>query len=679
MLVTSRLCLPSLATSLVIGLVGSHAAATAQTLPDAPFAQQQAVTAPGAVSPAAVAAPAAPSGSVPADTTLTAHGSAGRMAVVAAGRLREWRDGAWQIVALRNDVEGWDPARLVALAYDRSGRLWFGSSQGVGMRETDGRWRFIDAARGLPVLGITSMASAPDGSMWIATTRGAIRIAGDVIEYRQGRRWLPSDELRTVTVDEDGTAWFETAAGRAGITSRPTTLAAKARAYDEAIDRYHRRTPHGYVVEAHLTRPGDPTSATTTDNDNDGLWTGMYGAAQSFAYAATHSDEAYRRARRAFEALRFLVDVTRGGPNSPPDGFPARSILPTSGRDPNVHDSADNDRVKQQRDKYWKVMSPRWPRSADGQWYWKSDTSSDELDGHYFFYALYHDLVARDDAERAEVAGVVRRITDHLLAHDYALIDHDGTHTRWAVFGPDALNLSSRWGDERGLNSLSLLTYLRITHHVTGDDKYDAAARELVTRHGYAINMLYPKYTLGVGGGNQSDDEMAFMNYYHLVKYEKDPLVRSIAARSLHAYWQLERPERNPFFNLVAGVSLAGLTYTTPFEVESLEVPLADWRDDTIDTLRRFPVDLVDHGQTNSHRLDVVPLEPHVRDGASKTAGLLRRDGKVLPVDERTVMHWNVDPYALDYAGEGKRLADGTSFLLPYYMALYHQVIGAPR
>ena len=379
----------------------------------------------------------------------------------------------------------------------------------------------------------------------------------------QGRRWLPHDDIRAVTVDASGTAWFDTAGGRGGIEASPTTLAAKAAAFEDAIDRHHRRTPYGYVVEAHLKTPGDVTTAFTTDNDNDGLWTGMYGAAQSFAYAATRSEASRLRARRAFEALRFLVDVTKGGEHGPPDGFPARSILPVSGPDPNVQDSPENDRRRQSRDAMWKVIAPRWPRSADGQWYWKSDTSSDELDGHYFFYALYHDLVARDDAERVEVAAVVRRITDHLLSHDFTLVDHDGKPTRWGVFGPSALNASLSWAEERGINSLSMLTYLRIAHHVTGDARYDAAATMLVTRHGYAMNLLHPKVSLGVGGGNQSDDEMAFMNYYHLLKYERDPVVRAAAAKSLHGYWQLERPERNPFFNLVAAVSLKDQTFTS--------------------------------------------------------------------------------------------------------------------
>lgn len=662
--------------SVLLALTATVASAQPQPIPDEPYAQQRAVAA------ASSAPPRSASQDLPAPlpgATLSARGRSGQAVAVAGDRLHEWRDGAWLHVALRNGDEGWDPSQITALAYDGSGRLWFGSSQGVGVRELDGRWRFIDPARGLPVLGITSMSGAPDGAMWIGTSRGAIRIAGDVVEYRQGRRWLPGDRVREVFVDADGTAWFETDQGTGAIASLPITLGAKAAAYEAAIDRHHRRTPYGYVVEAHLKEAGEVATSFTTDNDNDGLWTGMYGAAQCFAFAVTRSDVARGRARRAFEALRFLVDVTQGGSHSPPDGFPARSIMPTSGPDPNVRDSQERDRQRQQqRDSAWKVITPRWPQSADRQWYWKSDTSSDELDGHYFFYALYHDLVARDDAERAEVAAVVRRITDHLLSHEFTLIDHDGAATRWGVFSPGALNLNPQWIDERGLNSLSMLTYLRVAHHVTGEVRFDAAARTLIDRHGYAMNLLYPKVTLGVGGGNQSDDEMAFMNYYHLLKYEKDPAVKSAAARSLHAYWQLERPERNPFFNLVAAVSLEGATFSTAFGTESLSLPLAAWRDDTLDTLRRFPIDLVDHGLTNSHRLDLVPVDAHVRPDAEAALGLRRTDRKVLPVDERMVFHWNVDPYALDNPGGGLRLADGSSYLLPYYMAIHHGVLAAP-
>jgi hypothetical protein len=144
--------------------------------------------------------------------------------------------------------------------------------------------------------------------------------------------------------------------------------------------------------------------------------------------------------------------------------------------DPNVG-RIERDREEQKGDRLWKVYEPRWPKSADGQWFWKSDTSSDELDGHYFFYPLYYDFCATSDAEKKAVQSVVRKLTDHLLEHDYVLIDHDGKPTRWAIFGPQYFNRDPDWWAERGLNSLSMLSYLAVAAHVTGDPKYAAASR----------------------------------------------------------------------------------------------------------------------------------------------------------------------------------------------------------
>jgi len=47
-------------------------------------------------------------------------------------------------------------------------------------------------------------------------------------------------------------------------------------------------------------------------------------------------------------------------------------------------------------------------------------------------------------------------------------------------------------------------------------------------------------------------------------------------------------------------------------------------------------------------------------------------DGKVTPIDERFVGHWNHNPWRFDEGGDGRSLADGNSFLLPYYMGLYY-------
>ena len=51
----------------------------------------------------------------------------------------------------------------------------------------------------------------------------------------------------------------------------------------------------------------------------------------------------------------------------------------------------------------------------------------------------------------------------------------------------------------------------------------EAALRELIEKHAYDANVLIQKTNAGPGGGNQSDDEMIFMCFYNLLKYETDP------------------------------------------------------------------------------------------------------------------------------------------------------------
>jgi len=111
------------------------------------------------------------------------------------------------------------------------------------------------------------------------------------------------------------------------------------------------------------------------------------GPGNASRYAATKDPVAKERAKKAFEALKFLGDVTQGGDPPVRKGFIARSIRPADGPDPNESPSYSADADENRRDNYdrlWKVIHPRWPKSADGKWYWKCDTSSDELDGHSF-------------------------------------------------------------------------------------------------------------------------------------------------------------------------------------------------------------------------------------------------------------------------------------------------------
>ena len=92
-----------------------------------------------------------------------------------------------------------------------------------------------------------------------------------------------------------------------------------------------------------------------------------------------------------------------------------------------------------------------------------------------------------------------------------------------------------------------------------------------------------------------------------------------------------------------------------------------------MDTLRRFPIDRFNWAHRNAGRKDVVLLPKWVNERGGVRGHL--RNGKVLPIDERHVQYWNHDPWQLNSEGDGRRLADGAAFLLPYYMGLYHGFI----
>jgi hypothetical protein len=574
----------------------------------------------------------------------------------------------------RDGNRSWALQDVRGATYDAKGRLWFASPQGVGCRD-GGKWRLYTPAEGLPYDDFTCVAAGEAGAVWFGTKKGAIRFDGRDWEYRQGLRWLPDDEVRGIAIEPNGNAWLATPKGVALIERRPMTLAEKARFFEDEIDKRHRRTVHGYVLGVSLKRPGDKSDWIQHDSDNDGLWTSMYGAGQCFAYAATGSELAQKRAKAAFEALRFLRIVTQGGIHPAPPGFVARTILPITAPDPNAaHYTKERDeRERATRDALWKVLTPRWPVSSDSQWYWKTDTSSDELDGHYFFYALYYDLVASTEEEKQRIREQVAAITDHLLDHNLQLVDHDGKPTRWAIFNPENLNHSADWWTERGCNSLSILAYLKVAEHITSNPRYAQAARTLIEDHAYATNVLIPKTNAGPGSGNQSDDEMYFMNYYNLIRYETDSALQQKYLLAFYNHWMMERPELNPLFNFMYAGIAQHKFFTDAFGKQEL-APQEGWLDESIDSLRRYPLDRVNWRLTNSHRKDIVPLPFYARERGTKGLGY-RNNGKVLPIDERFVEHWNHDPWTLDQGGNGMELADGNSFLLPYYMGLHHRFI----
>ncbi len=139
----------------------------------------------------------------------------------------------------------------------------------------------------------------------------------------------------------------------------------------------------------------------------------------------------------------------------------------------------------------------------------------------------------------------------------------------------------------RGLNSLSILAYLVVTEHITGDKKYAEAIEYLRKKHSYEANAMVAKVQFGAGSGNQSDDEMAIMNFYSLLKYAKDEQLRTTMRFSMFAYWSLLSTARNPFFNFAYAYHGLGNEYRNAFAGIPLD-PWEGWLNDSMDTLKGF-------------------------------------------------------------------------------------------
>mgnify|MGYP003339935287 CR=1 FL=1 len=193
--------------------------------------------------------------------------------------------------------------------------------------------------------------------------------------------------------------------------------------------------------------------------------------------------------------------------------------------------------------------------------------------------------------------------------------------------------------------------------------RYTAAYRRLVEEHSYAANAADAKRQNGRGSGNMSDDEMALMCYYNLLKYERDPKLRAQYEFGLLFYWRLMEPAWNPFFNFLFAAQFKNWDRVWGGPVDQC-------LEQGVDTLRRYPLDRIRWGQRNSHRIDVVRLPRSLWDHHANTGSL--RDGRALPIDERFVEYWNHNPFELDQGGDGRELDDGASFLLAYYLGLHH-------
>ena len=467
-----------------------------------------------------------------------------------------------------------------------------------------------------PSSEIRGMVRSKDGSTWFGTSRGVIRFDGQRYQYFAGRRYLPDDEVLSLTGTANGAVDVHTNTGAVRLEMAPMTLGEKATLFEERIRLRHNR--HGMIADSHLAKPGDLATNLPVSSDNDGLWTAIYGAAECFRYAATKSPEALALAKRSVEALLFLEQVT-GRP-----GFPARSYILTDE-----------------------------PKPGEGFWYptpdkkilWKADTSSDEIVGHFFLFSVAYDLLP-DPALKKRIAATAARIMDHLIANGYNLIDVTGKPTRWGKWSPEYFE-SKDGKPDAPLNAVELLGFLRATRHFTGDPKYDAEYQKAAVTLGYA--KIAAKYAEWQEELNYSDEELAMLSFYTLFRYERDPALLPLYRDGLEQWWKNCQRENNPLWMLIYQYGNPG---------KKLDMRPA------VKTLEEIPLDLIHWDVRNSHRPDIVFAEGKDRFNRREALTLL-------PAYERPVMKWNGNPFIVDGNHGGRSEDDGGFYLLPYWMGRY--------
>ena len=559
------------------------------------------------------------------------------------GKRRHWAE-------LLPENTGVSSRKINCIQIDGLGHLWVGSDEGLNIYDGKNYWFNGNDFYSVPDGSFNDMFFAKDGKKYFATNTGIITLIEGKISYYSYGAWLMHPTVTKITVSDNGTIAAVTPRGISVITSKYMTLAQKAEYVDELTDKYFCRN-EGYHVGRLLRKYGDLESGWQPNSDNDGLFTGLYCASQCFRYATTKDPKAKANAKKAVEAMIKLTEITGKS------GFTARATRYND--DPFFGDGNREE---------WHVC-PDNPNCE-----WLGETSSDEMTGHYFAYGVYYDLVA-DKKEKAKIAEVVKKITDHIIENNFHLCDVDGVPTTWANWEPELLNNDDRWFFERGTNSLEILSFLKTTYHVTGDEKYNQVFDMLIQKHHYAMNCM--QYKCEDAHIAHIDDQLDFTNIYNLLVYTESEAQKEIFKMGLTHHFEYERVERSPFFNIVYGA----LT-NNPCDIENAAKSLSEMN-----------LDFVVWPTYNSYRKDiVVDTEPEQYGCAPQlkypveysSRLLVNYDGNQFVCDSGVEEFIEINKKTANRAAalpgtdgaNGMRTVMPYIFLLPYWMGRYYGLLG---
>ena len=315
------------------------------------------------------------------------------------------------------------------------------------------RWRFFSGARWLPPASPATptatgcayqggppfpLLALPPGAAGGSLLPSAPSSSSLAWPHTLGRLAGPNASAWAVGGGE-GALVSVTVGGLGVLASSQWTLQSKAAYYEAQLPLFDLAGPlasggTGLVGGAGCPAFGAWDSATTSPDDNNGLWSSLLVTAFSAKANLTRQPAAAALASSYLQGLLNLNAVTGI------QGLFARSTLPPGHGLP----------------------SPDWRNSsARPGWVWKGDTSSDETAGHVCAYSAVGLWLGEAAPAAAAAAGkTLVNFCRYVVLNNLTLIDTTGQRTTWGFWDIPTINFSRRYSDTRGVNSAEALAML---------------------------------------------------------------------------------------------------------------------------------------------------------------------------------------------------------------------------
>jgi hypothetical protein len=407
-----------------------------------------------------------------------------------------------------------------------------------------------------------------------------------------------------------------------GSTARVKTTAAltpdegSAEAISKNIRALH--MPYGTMADPGFAS-ADPASAdysavvSYNRTGDAAIWTGHYLAGESYRYAVTQLQDALDAVHKALDGVQSLVDVT-----SPADpDVLARSWVPQNS--PFIGKITTDE-----------GHNGMYPSVYNGQQvYWIGNTTRDQYAGVFFGLAVAYDMVS-EAGVRTQVATLVTRMLDYLLAHQWSVQMPDGSYSTTFLGRPD--------------QQLALLQIGRHVNPAKYEALYTAAAAANAGNVGLPVTTeCQDTY------GSYYKFNLDYITFFNLVRLEPTGSpYRPFYANAYKTLRKCTSTHENAHFNMIDR-ALTG----------------ADKKRDT-DTQNFLGLWL-----QRSRRDDATDVS-----NTYQACGTNRACG-IVAVNDRpnTDFLWQRSPQLLYGGGDGTIETAGIDYLLPYWMGRYYGVL----